>query len=286
MKTEAVIFSKNRTLQLKSLLLSLREFSDLPEEMINIIYVESGGISYEVLKKEFRCRFIKQSAFLGDVKNIVADSKAEYILFMVDDLIFREKFSIEREERILDGDKGLDSFSHRLGKNIQVGRTPSFRRLEDDVIEWETSGGLGKHWNYFWEVSSSTYRKKLVLEYLSKCRPDRESFPNPFEFHYYSCMPSTRASGLIRLINSLRYPFRRKSSRIACYLKSRCFTQGVNLVAAINDKRDEVFDILTLHKKMEEGYIVDYHVLKDAEIKAPNAGPEYFRLVKQSEKGR
>lgn len=285
MKTEAIIFSKNRTLQLKSLLLSLREFSDLPEDMTNIIYVESGGISYETLKKEFRCRFIKQSLFLNDVKNIVANSRAEYILFMVDDLIFREKFSIGKEEKILDANKGLDAFSHRLGKNIEVGKAPSFRHLEDDIIEWETSGGLGKHWNYFWDLSSSTYRKKLVLEYLSKCRPGKESFPNPFEFHYYSCMPSTRASRIVSLINSLRYPFRKKSNRMACYARSICFTQGVNLVAAINDERDELFDTLTLHKKMEEGYIVDYHVLKNAEIKAPNAGPEYFKLVKETVKG-
>lgn len=281
MKTEAIIFSKNRTLQLKSLLLSLREFSDLPEDMINIIYVESGNISYELLRKEFKCKFIKQSLFLNDLKNIVLNSRAEYIMFMVDDLIFREKFSVGREEKILDGDKNLDAFSHRLGKNIEVGRTPSFRQIEDDIIEWETAENLGKHWNYFWDVSSSTYRKSLVREYLSKCRVAKETFPNPFEFHYYSCMPSTRASGIVRLINSLRYPFRKKSNKVACYVKSKCFTQGVNLVAAINDKRDELFDIQTLHKKMEEGYIVDYHILKDAEIKAPNAGPEYFRLIKE-----
>lgn len=281
--TEIIIFSKNRTLQLKSLLLSLRAFSDIDEKCINIIYVESGGISYETLKKQFACKFIRQGIFLEDLRNIVSEMKAEYVTFMVDDLIFRDSFSFAKEEKVFEKHPELDAFSHRLGLNIQIGKMPEFIGIEEDVIAWDTSAELGKHWNYFWDVSSASYRKTHVAEYLSKCRVDKEFFPNPFEFHYYSCMPSTRASGLVKYINMLRYPFRKKSMRMACYKKSICFTQGVNLVAEINDVRAESFDIQTLHRKMEEGYVADYRILKDADVRAPNAGPEFFKLIKEKD---
>jgi len=226
---------------------------------------------------------IKQGVFLEDVRKIVSDTDASYITFMVDDLIFRENFSFEKEEKVFEKHPEIDAFSHRLGLNIKIGRNPEFIDIEDDIIAWDTSAELGKHWNYFWDVSSASYRKSHVTEYLSKCRVNKEFFPNPFEFHYYSCMPSTRASGLVKYINMLRYPFRKNSMRMACYKKSKCFTQGVNLVAEINDVRTETFDIQTLHRKMEEGYVADYRILKDADVKAPNAGPEFFKLIKEEE---
>lgn len=283
MKTNIIIFSKNRTLQLKSLLLSLHYYSDVPEENINIIYKADPDISYEPLIKRFKCNFIKQGNFLEDVRNVVNSSKSGYVWFMVDDLIYRQPFSLEKIESFLDTHKDVESFCLRLGKNIERGKAPEFIYQKDDFCVFDTSEDLGKYWNYFWELCSSVYRRELVLKYLSKCRPDKETFPNPFEFHYYACMPTTRISGFLKLINSIRFVFKKKSDRVACFSESKCFIHGVNLVAELNDGREEPYEIKLLHKRMEEGYVVDFIPDKSIKIDSPSPGHKYFKLIPEND---
>jgi hypothetical protein len=201
---------------------------------------------------------------------------------MVDDLICRDKVDFAMIEKLLNERADIDAFTLRLGKNIKCGQEPEFTELKNDILLWDTRDGQGRHWNYFWEMCCTIYRRPLVEEYLSKCRDDKETFPNPFESHYYSCMPSSRKSKsmLVRLVNGLRFMFKRQTNRVACYRKSRCFTQGVNLVADIGQDREEFFDPESLHKKMLEGYIVDFKSIRDAENEVPNPGREYFKLVK------
>jgi hypothetical protein len=251
------------------------------EKNINVIYKADEGISYEPLINEFRCRFIRQGNFLKDIKKIITRNEADYIWFMVDDLIYRDNFSLTEIENYLDSNPDLESFCLRLGKNITAkGRQPDFLRDDDGILVWNTREGQGKHWNYFFELSSSIYRRSLILEYLNKCRPDKETFPNPFEFHYYACMPTTNVSGLLKFYIALRYPFRKKSGTVACFETSKCFTHGVNLVAELNDKRPETYSFKDLHGKMFEGYIVDF--ISPVDINTPNPGGNLFKLVKLS----
>lgn len=88
-----VLFSKNRTLQAKSCINSLISLSDVDPEDITVLYTDSDDISYEQLKKEFSCRFVKQTDFYKDIIDIVKGSPKSFIGFMVDDLIFRRTFS-------------------------------------------------------------------------------------------------------------------------------------------------------------------------------------------------
>ena len=286
MKTTIIIFSKNRTLQLKSLLLSLRANSDIPENQISIIYkCDIPSISYAPLKHEFKANFIEQKDFLTDVKNIVSYSDSDYFLFMVDDLIANRRFLISDIETFMNAHPEVDSFCLRMGKNIKCGTTPEFIPYGKGIIAWDTSLKWGKHWNYVWEVSSSLYRRSLVEEYLKKCRPEKESFPNPFEDHFYQCMPNTTPNSLaVRTLNSIRLAFRRKIMRIACFEKTKCFTQGVNVVADIQDGRTQQFDPQTLHEKMLEGYFVDYLSLRNVLPEQPNAGDKFFRLTRKKNK--
>lgn len=183
---------------------------------------------------------------------------------MVDDLIYRDNFFIKKIENYLDSNKDIDSFCLRLGKNITAkGQQPNFIKNDDGILVWDTKKGQGKHWNYFWEVSSSVYRKNFVNEYISKCSPDKEKFPNPFEYHFYTCMPNTRSTRLLRLYLKLRYPFRKRSAKVACFKVSKCFTHGVNLVTEINDKnRTESYSFKELHQKCwTDGLLTFYHRL-------------------------
>ena len=284
MKTNIIIFSKNRTLQLKSLLLSLRHYSDVPEENIIVIYKTDPEISYEPLREQFACSFIEQCDFLKDVQIAVYGNDSDYVWFMVDDLIYRDSFSLGTIEKFLDEHKDVDSFCLRLGKNIKKGRQPQFLSEKDGICIWNTAEDQGKYWNYFWELCSSFYRRELVIEYLQKCRPERETFPNPFEFHYYACMPTTRISGMVKIINNIRFMFRKKSARVACFDKSKCFIHGINLVAELDDKREETYNVKELHQKMLDGYIIDFKSMNDVELDTPSPGHEYFKMIKETTK--
>jgi len=284
MKTTLIIFSKDRTLQLKSLLLSIKNNYDIPEENINIIYKNTiSEISYKPLIQEFKAKFILQNDFLQDIKNVVYRTDSEYIQFMVDDLIIKNQISLELVESFLDSHDDVASFCFRMGKNIKCGQDPKFKKYDNNILTWETSKQLGKHWNYAWEVASSLYRKELILRYLLKCRYDKETFPNPFEDHFYQCMPNTKPQDFpVNIINNIRFLGKKKSIKIACFAKSCCFTQGVNLVADINDDRKQQFDPVILHRKMLAGYVIDYQSLKNVYPEQPNAGHIYFRLKKQN----
>ena len=281
-ETSILIFSKDRTLQLKSLLLSLRELTDIDETKITVLYVATEGFHYEHLIQEFSCQFVPQKSFLEDVRHIIQRFETSFVSFMVDDLIIRDEISFRFIENYLTANKDTDVFSLRLGENIKDSKTPLWVRKEEGVRVWDTDKRWGLSWNYFWELSSSVYRKETVLKYLNKCRQDRETFPNPLEEYYYEIMPSYVGGGWTKLKNKMRCLFRPKKNRLACFEMSKCFTQGVNMVATRNIDYNMVYDPKVLDQKMLEGFIVDFKNLKEVPNKKPNAGAEFFNLVKQN----
>ena len=73
--------------------------------------------------------------------------------------------------------------------------------------------------------------------------------------------------------------------KIACFEESKCFTQGVNLVADIaGDDREQRFDTITLHRKMLDGFVIDFKSLKNVFPEEPNAGHTYFKLTMLEDK--
>ena len=62
-QTEIVIFSKNRSLQLKSLLRSIRYYSDIEDVEITILYTTIATIPYKDLIQEFGCGFVREQVF-------------------------------------------------------------------------------------------------------------------------------------------------------------------------------------------------------------------------------
>lgn len=283
-KTDIIIFSKQRTLQLGSLIRSLQLNSDVIPKDINVLFKTSPDIPYQSLMAKYDCRFIEEKDFFADLKELIEASQSRYVLFMVDDLICRDQFSLAEIESFLDARSDIDCFSLRLGRNIVDHPAPKFLPVPAQMLIWDTSDDLGYTWKYFWEVSSSIYRKDHVLDYFSKSSRPKVSYPNGLETHYYRCMPSCVGSGLVKLVNSLRFLGSKRSRRMACFEKSKCFTQGVNLVAARQTHIPGVFDPLDLHKKMEEGFVIDSLALKNINNVRPNVGAKYFQLVKETSK--
>ena len=278
-----VIFSKNRTLQLRSLIKSITHFSDITEDEIHILYSTTPEIPYDPLIKEFDCQFLMEKSFFEDLRTIITTCDNDYVFFMVDDLIFRDQFSLREIESFLNEEHEVDTFSLRLGMNIDYGEKPELSRMSGDILLWDTAKNLGIYWRYYWEVCSSIYRKKFVERYLNKCSPAKITYPNPFESYYYSCMPSyVGGKGIRGVILALRFLFRKRSNKMACFETSKSFTQGVNMVAERRIRYNTVFEPVELHKKMEEGFIIDYNSLKNIKNTKPNVGSKYFKLVKDN----
>lgn len=268
-------------MQLKSLLRSLQYHSDVQASEIHVLYTTKPELSYGALIEEFDCEFIDQQNFFHDLQRIVEENHSPFTWFLVDDLIFRDRFSLRHVERFMNNNKNIDSFSFRLGENIRDGRAPKFNHTDDEIICWSTAPGYGRSWNYFWDMSSSLYRTDLVLNYLHKCNPRKVTFPNPLESYYYSITPShlPNRRSLKGILKQVRFAFHRKSNNIACWHKSKCFTQGVNLVANRGIKYEESFSPEDLHAKMQQGFIIDFKSIRDVEIVRPNAGIQHFQLV-------
>ena len=66
---------------------------------------------------------------------------------------------------------------------------------------------------------------------------------------------------------------------MACFERSKCFTQGVNLVAERDIDYRSIASPQELHQKMKDGFIVDYRSIHGVENVWPNTGQKYFRLV-------
>ena len=85
-----------------------------------------------------------------------------------------------------------------------------------------------------------------------------------------------------RLLVKLRFLISNKNNRMACFDRSKCFTQGVNLVATRNIDYQTLFEPEELHRKMEAGYIIDFKSLDAVVNSKPNVGSQYFQLVKET----
>jgi hypothetical protein len=281
-ETTIIIFSKNRTLQLKSLIRSIQYHSDIQGNEIHVLYTTTPELPYDSLIEEFDCEFVEQHDFFQDLERIVKTNPSTFTWFLVDDLIFRDSFSLRRVEQFMSTNKAIDTFSFRLGQHISDGLPPAFDEPEEGIVAWDTAPSLGRTWNYFWDMSSSLYRTEQVLEYFGKCDPRKITFPNPLESHYYSVMPTylTGRRSLKSLVKRARFAFSNKSRRIASWQHSKCFTQGVNLVANRSIDYQESFSPQELHARMQEGFIIDFMSLKEVHIVRPNTGVQHFRLVK------
>ena len=284
-----ILLSKNRTLQAYSCIRSLLDMADdLTEGDISVVYADSPGIPYGPLIDKLRCRFIRQTHFYQNIVDAVSHAGKPFIGFIVDDVIYRDSFLAGHIARLLKENTSLDSFSLRLGRHITDTIDPEFEPIEDNVFTYKTQAGLGRTWNYFWELDSSIYRANHVLDYLKRCRADEITFPNPLESVYYKHMPNFmagRAAGPRGLPSRVRYLFWKMATpmsmvkKVAFFEHSKAVNQGVNLVADIGIPRKEYISPLKLHALFLKGYYIDPSPLHDIQNQSPHLGPKYFRLI-------
>ena len=176
-KTVAIIFSKNRALQLDLLLRSLYNcIDDFSELDIKILYKTTSDRhkkSYETLQSEWKnIQYVEETNFKNDLLNAI--DGYEYTFFIVDDNVFCNRFCLDEIIKLLGKNNSVLGFSLRLGKNTEYcfscnmpQSIPAMKEYNKDISTyfWPQSQF---DFSYCLEVSSSIYRSKDILQVIQE----------------------------------------------------------------------------------------------------------------------
>jgi hypothetical protein len=245
-KTNAIVFSRDRPLQLDLMLSSYHKCSkDFHLLEISVVYKASNERfkkSYEVLKNEWGfVDFIEETNFKNDVINQIKGF--DYVVFLTDDTIFTNKFDLDEITNLLEKHNNILGFSLRLGKNTDYCFScnmpqdiPTMREYNKDVsiYFWPRTQF---DFSYCLELSSSLYRVKDILQIIA----DR-NFGNPNQ--------------LEDVLYSNLWQFVCFKYRMACYNISAAFANPLNQTTRTNktnrtgnDNRYSPEKLLELYEK-------------------------------------
>jgi hypothetical protein len=163
---KALIFSKDRPLQLHAYLDSLFGLTNIRQEQVSIIVPSLDD--YMAVSKEFpEVVWINEKVIGGfdlSLREYVNSdlNDDDILLFGCDDVVYIRPCSLAYIPKILEN-KDYLGFSLRLGKNI-VPRPLS--RGTGMVFSWPWAG-FGSHWGYPFELMASCYRGSLVKEIVN-----------------------------------------------------------------------------------------------------------------------
>jgi hypothetical protein len=248
-KLVGLIFSKDRAMQLDAVLRSFflhckdRHLIDM-----KVLYTTSNSDherQYHQLLAEYpSVQFIKETSFR--IQLLQAIKSYRFILFLVDDCLFVRDFSLHHIRQLLAKHYNALGFSLRLGINTQYNYNrnksqplPRFRRIANGILKYNWRRARSG-FAYPLEVSSSVYRVKDLLPYLSRVR---FSNPNTLE---------AKLSWLSRYI--------RIRTCLLCYRLSVAFCNPLNRVQTIYSNRagaNPSYSIPMLSRLYDQGYRID-----------------------------
>lgn len=246
-----VIFSKNRPMQLDLTLTSNKKYCIEKEIRNECVIYKATDEHYEkayqqVAKEHPSVKFIKETNFKLNLYNCL--KRKEYVLFVVDDCIFTNKYSLNTIKINLDICNGVLGFSLRLGNNTKFcyplkieNQIPYMQSLGKNIyaFNWKEAGE--GDFSYPLEVSSSIYRItdiKPIIEGI------HYSNPNSLEWILYNYVP-----------NLVRRPF------LLSYDISVAFCNPINRVQTENSVNrvgsNPNYTIESLLELYEQGYRID-----------------------------
>ncbi len=172
---DLVIFSFDRPLQLYALLESVEKHMQGIED-VYVIYRASNQ-EYADVYQEVESRF-EQAYYLKQGNNPRADfkpltlqasfnSKSDYIIFAVDDIIVKDAIDLSADIDLLEQTNAY-GFYYRLGKNLtdcySLNRRqplPALQEVADNVFAWRL-GGASCDWGYPHSVDMTLVRKQDI----------------------------------------------------------------------------------------------------------------------------
>ena len=237
MRVNAIIFTKDRAMQLNLLLESIK--ANAPESMaLNVIYKASSEeykAGYDKLAALHPdVSMIEETSFKEQVLELMSTPGFDYTCFFVDDDIIYKPFDINKCLSVLEGDDDVFCFSLRLGKNVKVCYTMQAENvlrgesIEDDIMKWNWSVHY-LDFGYPLSVDGHIFRAKEILKLTKKVHFNN---PNTFEggLQVFDNYPREKMASFLDsvLVNS-------PSNIVNDTHPNRSGTEPVNSPKALND---------------------------------------------------
>ena len=231
-----VIYSKDRSMQLMSAIDSFLEcFADKDCANITVIYKGSTQ-DYEnaynsiVVPKYPTLKFTREQDFKKDTLEAI-DTNCKYTMFIMDDIFFYNKWSLEDEpfkllERYPDGIIAVSlrlskqtNYCYPIGRNQEI---PSFHK--NCAWKWtEADGDFG----YPMSLDGNVFHTNKILDILAKIPDERFTHPNTLEGALNEFAQMRKSSGAIPQV-------------MVCYSEaSRLFNNPCNRVQNIIENKNE-----------------------------------------------
>lgn len=252
-KTVAVIFSKDRPLQLS---LCLKTYyiccEDHGKTDVFIIYKATNDRyekAYAKLKKEYGgATFVLETDFKKDLTSILLTY--QYCLFVVDDNVFVNKFKLNDAIDTIENDENIIGFSLRLGFNTKY--CYSLNQNQQYSLHFKAKNGHKSIILFNWtkstgdfayplELSSSLYK---VGNIFSIVLLGNYNNPNSLEWVMYLSLPL----------------FANKFFLLGSYEQSVAFCNPINKVQSVNENRWsnlKEYSPENLLQLFENGYKID-----------------------------
>jgi len=252
-KCRTIIFSRNRPLQLtlclQTLLNHCKDILEISDVTVLYRNDEEYRKSFDNLMSEFpQISFKKEENFKKDLLSLLLHesnilwgknekSTPAYAVFLTDDTICTNNFSVEQVISTLVENKDCIGFSLRLGLNTNYcfpynceQAIPKTEKVSKNILkyDWQTAE---YDFNYCLELSSSCYPVENVIDILRDCEYNS---PNSLESIMSSCCLEDRPNLLM-------------------FEKSVAFSYPMNKVQTTHPNRSADFNPDTLRLIYEKG---------------------------------
>lgn len=281
---KTVIFSRNRALQCHLMLSTLFNHCKDIEQESDIFVLHRNDHehekSYEILKSEFpTVNFVKETNFKQDLLNLVLPHKSnilwdknegfkpKYVLFLVDDSVICNNFSMANVIKTLEENKDAIGFSLRLGLNTKIcfpynceQKIPVATKISKNILKynWQTAE---YDFNYCLELSSSVYPIDSIAEILEDCL---YLSPNTLESIMSSCCLEDKPNLLM-------------------FEKSVAFNAPLNKVQSTHPNRSADFNPDTFRLMYEKGIRFNVKQFDGYTSRGAHDIPENFEVININE---
>ncbi len=254
---EGIIFSMDRPMQLYSLLESFYCYCENPPKLNLLIKYTKTEFqdeykNIEIIFKNKNIDFFYETDFKENLITIIAKISKSNIFFLVDDIIFKDKFNFNHYFQIKNFNNYI--FSLRLGKNLNYCYPRSISQFlpkftsVNNLNSWKWFSYLNNgDWGYIFSVDGNVYSKRQV-EIMTKIINFKA--PNSFESN----------------MNIFRYIFLNK--------KGLCYNQSILVNVSLGRVNQEIENIsgnISVIKLLEQwklGYKIDINIFHKIDNKS------------------